>query len=548
MNKYEVQGVVGEGSYGVVLKAKHRETGEIVAIKKFKEQDDETLQKTFMREVKLLRQLKHDNIVQLLEAFRRKTKLYLVFEFVDRTLLEVIEESPYGISQAQVKSYIFQLLKAINHCHKLHIIHRDIKPENLLISFEQKLKLCDFGLARVAARSGEMTEYVATRWYRAPELLLGEEYSSAVDMWSIGCIMGELTDGKPMFPGKSEIDQLYVIQSILGALPRSQSEMMARNPKFNGLRFGEINPETLDKRYLGKMKKSALSLMKSLLEFNPYLRISAEDALRHPYFDDLKGVEAERPVKQVLQRSESCSNRQKLPLFAGPVYVRTKFRERSIPTSGREKNLLMKGIVHSTSPNRQSFESVPKNFSKDFERSKTRGSVQVSEPFEFDVPATSKATDRITKNRSNDYLWGKLRDFPDPLMETKSHRFKLKRKIKDNLLRKQIYIEEPKKPSPLLKAALVGKRRGVDPESGWEISEMPKKPSLPPPSNRVFAGRLLKLSEEHAVLADSTNSTRQFPQIFHPSNSDLLSRKHDTRRRYFEEAPEEGRRLIRFQR
>jgi cyclin-dependent kinase-like len=150
MNKYEVLGVVGEGAYGVVLKCKNKDTSEIVAIKKFKESDDdEVLRKTTLREVKILRMLRHHNIVSLKEAFRRKTKLYLVFEYVDKNLLEVLEEQPSGLDPEVVRYYIYQLVQAINWCHSNSIIHRDIKPENLLINVKTKtLKLCDFGFAR----------------------------------------------------------------------------------------------------------------------------------------------------------------------------------------------------------------------------------------------------------------------------------------------------------------------------------------------------------------------------------------------------------------
>ena len=135
MNKYEVLGVVGEGAYGVVLKCRMRETGEIVAVKKFKEsEDEESMRKTTIREVKILRLLKHENIVHLREAFRRQGKLYLVFEYVDKNLLEILEEKPNGLHPELVRSYIYQLCKAIDYCHRQNVIHRDIKPENLLIS------------------------------------------------------------------------------------------------------------------------------------------------------------------------------------------------------------------------------------------------------------------------------------------------------------------------------------------------------------------------------------------------------------------------------
>ena len=238
MNKYEVLGVVGEGAYGVVLRCRNKESGEVLAIKKFKESDDdEVLRKTTLREVKILRMLRHTNIVSLIEAFRRKGKLYLVFEYVEKNLLEVLEEQPQGLDPEVVRMYTFQLIHAIYWCHSNDVIHRDIKPENLLINLKtQTLKLCDFGFARTISKSSqELTDYVATRWYRAPELLLGStSYGFGVDMWAIGCIMGEISDGQPIFPGESEVDQLYIVQKIIGPLIAEHLELFLSNPRFAG--------------------------------------------------------------------------------------------------------------------------------------------------------------------------------------------------------------------------------------------------------------------------------------------------------------------------
>ncbi|GIQ88040.1 hypothetical protein KIPB_010201, partial [Kipferlia bialata] len=148
MNKYEVIGVSGEGAYGVVLKCRNKETGQVVAIKKFKESDDDELvRKTTLREVKILKALRHENVVSLREAFRRKGRLYLVFEYCEQNLLEILEENASGLAPETVKWYIYQLLCAVEYCHRHNVIHRDIKPENLLISRDHTLKLCDFGFA-----------------------------------------------------------------------------------------------------------------------------------------------------------------------------------------------------------------------------------------------------------------------------------------------------------------------------------------------------------------------------------------------------------------
>lgn len=212
-----------------------------------------------------------------------------MFEFVEKNLLEVLEEQPEGLANELVKSYVHQLANAIHWCHSNGVIHRDIKPENLLINIKTKvLKLCDFGFARVIEKRDVLTDYVATRWYRAPELLLGStSYSFAVDIWAIGCIMGEITDGQPVFAGDSEVDQLYIIQKVLGPLTSEQSEAFESNPRFAGLKFPEMRrPETLQKKYMGKLSKRALQLIQLLLQLHPGDRLSSETLLHHVYFEE----------------------------------------------------------------------------------------------------------------------------------------------------------------------------------------------------------------------------------------------------------------------
>ncbi|CAN0215023.1 unnamed protein product, partial [Discosporangium mesarthrocarpum] len=256
-------------------------------------QDDEIVKKTTLREVKVLRMLRHPNIVCLKEAFRRKGKLYLVFEFVEKNLLEVLEENPNGLSFESVRGYIHQLCRAIEWCHNNGVIHRDIKPENLLINGKtNELKLCDFGFARTVNHANsrqELTDYVATRWYRAPELLLGcTRYSFSVDTWAIGCIMGELVDGQPLFPGESEIDQLYIVQRVLGPLTEDHMQLFLKNPRFVGLKFPDMSrPETLQKRFMGKLGKRAMAFMKGTLAMDPTARVSSREAVLHPLFEDL---------------------------------------------------------------------------------------------------------------------------------------------------------------------------------------------------------------------------------------------------------------------
>ena len=291
-NKYEVLGIVGEGAYGIVYKCLNKETNKYVAVKKFKETQDKLVQKTMKRELAMLQMLHHENVVEFQESFVSKGNFFLVFEYVEKNLLEVLEESPRGLSPKLIRSLVFQMCKAVDYLHKNNMIHRDVKPENLLIDENLNLKLCDFGFARKVKLNKHnnnidtMTDYVATRWYRSPELLLsGGIYGPEVDYWAIGCIMGELADGNPMFPGEDEVDQLDCIIKILGNLPETLVNMYYENPIYNGKELLKIKkPETLEKRYLGILSPTAIDFMKGLLELDPNKRLNGENVFKHKYF------------------------------------------------------------------------------------------------------------------------------------------------------------------------------------------------------------------------------------------------------------------------
>ena len=290
--KYDVLGAVGEGAYGIVYKCRNKETGKYVAIKKFKEIEDKLVQKTMKRELKMLQLLKHDNVVDFQEAFIYKKNLFLVFEYVEKNLLEVLEKSPDGLEPKLIRSIVFQMCKAVHYLHLNNIIHRDVKPENLLMDENMKLKLCDFGFARKIILNNNnnnvnaMTDYVATRWYRSPELLLSKGiYGPEVDYWAIGCIMGELADGNPMFPGENEVDQLDCIIKVLGNLPQDLINMFYDNPLYNGKELLKVSrPESLERRYMGKLGPTAIDFLKGLLQLDPNKRISDETVFKHKYF------------------------------------------------------------------------------------------------------------------------------------------------------------------------------------------------------------------------------------------------------------------------
>ncbi|KAI4584275.1 hypothetical protein MJG53_007554 [Ovis ammon polii x Ovis aries] len=213
MEMYETLGKVGEGSYGTVMKCKHKDTGQIVAIKIFYEKSEKSVNKIAMREIKFLKQFRHENLVNLIEVFRQKKKIHLVFEFIDHTVLDELQHYCHGLESKRLRKYLFQILRAIEYLHNNNIIHRDIKPENILVSQSGITKLCDFGFARTLAAPGDVyTDYVATRWYRAPELVLKDtSYGKPVDIWALGCMIIEMATGNPYLPSSSDLDLLHKI-------------------------------------------------------------------------------------------------------------------------------------------------------------------------------------------------------------------------------------------------------------------------------------------------------------------------------------------------
>lgn len=288
MEGYETLGVLGEGTYGVVVKARHRATGRLVAIKKYKQaEDDDHVRKTSLREVRVLKQLRHPNVISLLDVFRRDGKLYLVFEFVENTILQLIELKRHGLSPGEVRRYTYQLLNGVDYCHAHNIIHRDVKPENILVSKDGLLKLCDFGFARQLSSRGRYTDYVATRWYRAPELLVGDvSYGKAVDIWAIGCIFSELSDGQPLFPGDSDLDQLSLIMRTCGPVPDRMVDIFERNSLYRRVMFPVTHVEQALRQRFQKCSDSWLEFLTSCLRTDPTERPSCAALMNLPYFTE----------------------------------------------------------------------------------------------------------------------------------------------------------------------------------------------------------------------------------------------------------------------
>ena len=302
-NKYKIIEIIGEGTYGIVYKCINTETNEIVAIKKFIEEYEKLPKNIILnREVFILQSSKNENIVKLIEVFLYKGYLYLVFEYAEKNLIQLIEEYPKGLNQELIRTFIYQICKAISYLHKRNVIHRDIKPENILIKNNSIIKICDFGFARKMKKNEKtnrfekMTEYMATRWYRAPEIILGQgNYGPEIDFWSIGCIMGEMADGNALFPGENQINQLEYIIKLLGNLPEELVDKYNNNPNFNVNKLFIVNkPETLEKRYENILSSDAIDFMKGLLELNPKKRLNYETVFNHKYFECFKNINDDR--------------------------------------------------------------------------------------------------------------------------------------------------------------------------------------------------------------------------------------------------------------
>ncbi|ODO00265.1 hypothetical protein I350_06894 [Cryptococcus amylolentus CBS 6273] len=282
---------IEEGTYGVVFRARCNDTGGIYALKKLKlEEEKQGFPITSLREIMaLMRAGNHDNVVGIREIVVGDTlnQVFIVMPFIEHDLKTLLADMPHPFLQSEVKTIMLQLLSAVGHCHDNWILHRDLKTSNLLMNNRGQIKVADFGLARKFGEPlGDMTQLVVTLWYRSPELLLGsEEYSTAVDMWSIGCIFAELMQSEPLFPGRGEIDQINRIFSLLGR-PNEESW-----PRYTSLPLvKKLNPvgplySTLRQKFK-YLTSEGHNLLSSLLWYDPDRRISAEEGSRHPYFTE----------------------------------------------------------------------------------------------------------------------------------------------------------------------------------------------------------------------------------------------------------------------
>ncbi|XP_016310770.1 serine/threonine-protein kinase MAK isoform X3 [Sinocyclocheilus anshuiensis] len=285
MNRYTTLKQLGDGTYGSVLMGKSNESGELVAIKRMKRKFYSWEECMNLREVKSLKKLNHANVVKLKEVIRENDHLYFVFEYMKENLYQLMKDRENKMfTENEIRNIMFQVLSGLAFVHKNGFFHRDMKPENLLCMGPELVKIADFGLAREIRSRPPYTDYVSTRWYRAPEVLLRSPvYSSPLDIWAVGCIMAELYTLRPLFPGNSEVDEIFKICQVLGTVKKSDWPEGYQLAAAMNFRFPQCVPTPL-KTLIPNATNEALDLMRDLLQWDPKKRPSAAKALRYPYF------------------------------------------------------------------------------------------------------------------------------------------------------------------------------------------------------------------------------------------------------------------------
>lgn len=304
---YKVVSVIGQGAYGVVAVGHKYHSDEVVAIKKIEPFERDLFCLRTLREVKFLKRFDHPNIIRILDiqkptSFEDFHDVYLIQEYMDADLHTVIRT--HALSNNHMIYMLYQLLKGVKYLHSSGIIHRDLKPANLLINEKCDLKICDFGLARfendlTKDKNTFLTEYVATRWYRAPEIMLSlAQYSKAIDIWSIGCILAEMILKEPLFPGKDYRHQLLLIFEVLGSPSEEDMECVKLQRAKDYIRTHSKSQRKIPmKKIFRKSDPAAVDFIEKTLTFNPEKRMTINECLEHPYVfefrDPASEIEAE---------------------------------------------------------------------------------------------------------------------------------------------------------------------------------------------------------------------------------------------------------------
>lgn len=299
--RYSGLSYIGEGAYGMVCSALDNESGQKVAIKKIRPFEHQTYCQRTLREIKILTRFHHENIIDILDILRPTSyedmkDVYIVQTLMETDLHKLLKNQRLG--NDHIRYFVYQILRGLKYIHSANVLHRDLKPSNILLNTTCDLKICDFGLARVADpthdHKGVLTEYVATRWYRAPEIMLNPKaYFKAIDVWSVGCIFAELLSNKPIFPGKHYLDQVHIILNVIGSPSPEDLESVTSEQARRYLQSLPFRPTVPWSRLYAQADKQALDLLDKMLTFNPHKRISVEQALAHPYLEQYYDPEDE---------------------------------------------------------------------------------------------------------------------------------------------------------------------------------------------------------------------------------------------------------------
>lgn len=286
--RYEKISFIGEGQFATVYKARDKETDREVAIKKIKlgniHEAQDGVNRTALREIKLLQELHHENVIALLDVYGKDSSISLVFEIMEADLEQVLRERKIWLSFAHIKSYILMTLKGLEFLHQNWILHRDLKPNNLLLDRNNILKIADFGLARqYGSPSRIYSHQVVTRWYRAPELLYGSRmYGTGIDIWAVGCILAELFKREPLFPGDSDLDTLDKITTVLGTPTEENWPGVTELQDF--VEFNDISQGRPFSEEFSALEQDAIDILEKMLKLCPTDRCTCTEALKMPYF------------------------------------------------------------------------------------------------------------------------------------------------------------------------------------------------------------------------------------------------------------------------
>ncbi|RLN15099.1 hypothetical protein BBJ28_00009317 [Nothophytophthora sp. Chile5] len=321
MRKYRLVAKKGEGTFSEVLKAQNVKDSKFHAIKCMKNHFESIDQVNNLREIQALRRLSpHQHIVKLEEVLydQPSGRLALVFELMDANLYEMIRGRRHYLKPDLVQSLMYQLVKSLDHMHNKGIFHRDIKPENILVEDSTKLKLADFGSCRGIYSKQPYTEYISTRWYRAPECLLTDGYyGPEMDMWGVGCVFFEITSLYPLFPGSNELDQIHRIHKILGTPAPDVLEIFKRKGAAH-VDFNFVKEEgTSIAKLIPHASTAAIDLMHKMLAYDPSKRMNAREALRHEYFREIRELE-EATLRSQQQQQQHVLQAQPLQQPAAP--------------------------------------------------------------------------------------------------------------------------------------------------------------------------------------------------------------------------------------